>query len=208
MPPMPSTPPTTSATWPGRAWRRRQDDPGGGVARARRCSRCARKRDEGHVRMRLRTAGEGAPALAPHCDRELRLRLPAREPRRYARVPRPSRPGAAGSCRGGNRGRRGDARQGVQMVTRRMMETAAERGLARMIVVNKIDAEELDLEALLGSLVELLRHRVHAHQPAGRRWRESGGLLLRDRGRTGGLLLDRGGPYQNRRSGRRGGRGS
>ena len=47
-----------------------------------------------------------------------------------------------------------DARQGVQMVTRRMMEAAAQRGLARMVVVNKIDADELDLEALLASLVE------------------------------------------------------
>ena len=47
-----------------------------------------------------------------------------------------------------------DARQGVQMVTRRMMEAAAQRGLARMVVVNKIDADELDLEALLESLVE------------------------------------------------------
>ena len=47
-----------------------------------------------------------------------------------------------------------DARQGVQMVTRRMMEAAADRGLARMVVVNKIDAEELDLEALLASIVE------------------------------------------------------
>ena len=47
-----------------------------------------------------------------------------------------------------------DARQGVQMVTRRMMEAAAERGLARLVVVNKIDAEELDLETLLESLVE------------------------------------------------------
>ena len=47
-----------------------------------------------------------------------------------------------------------DARQGIQMVTRRMMEAAAERGLARLVVVNKIDADELDLEALLESLVE------------------------------------------------------
>ena len=47
-----------------------------------------------------------------------------------------------------------DARQGVQMVTRRMMEAAAQRGLARMVVVNKIDAEELDLEGLLANLVE------------------------------------------------------
>ena len=47
-----------------------------------------------------------------------------------------------------------DARQGVQMVTRRMMEAAAQRGLARMVVVNKIDAEDLDPEALLASLVD------------------------------------------------------
>ena len=47
-----------------------------------------------------------------------------------------------------------DARQGVQMVTRRMMEAAAQRGLARMMVVNRIDAGDLDLEALLASLVE------------------------------------------------------
>ena len=47
-----------------------------------------------------------------------------------------------------------DARQGVQMVTRRMMEAAAARGLARMVVVNKIDADEINLEALLADLVE------------------------------------------------------
>ena len=57
-----------------------------------------------------------------------------------------------------------DARQGVQMVTRRMMEAAAGRGLARMVVVNKIDADELDLEALLGRPRGGVRHRVHAHQ--------------------------------------------
>ena len=47
-----------------------------------------------------------------------------------------------------------DARQGIQMVTRRMMEAAAQRGLARMVVVNKIDADELDLESLLANLVD------------------------------------------------------
>ena len=47
-----------------------------------------------------------------------------------------------------------DARQGIQMVTRRMMEAAAQRGLARMVVVNKIDADEIDPESLLASLVE------------------------------------------------------
>ena len=47
-----------------------------------------------------------------------------------------------------------DARQGIQMATRRMMEAAAQRGLARMIVVNKIDADDLDLESLLVNLVD------------------------------------------------------
>ena len=47
-----------------------------------------------------------------------------------------------------------DAKQGIQMVTRRMMEAAAQRGLARMVVVNKIDADELDLESLLANLVD------------------------------------------------------
>ena len=47
-----------------------------------------------------------------------------------------------------------DARQGVQMATRRMMEAAAQRGLARMVVVNKIDADEIDLESQLASLVD------------------------------------------------------
>ena len=42
-----------------------------------------------------------------------------------------------------------DAQEGVQMVTRRMMDAAAKQGLCRMIVVNKIDAEEIDLEVLL-----------------------------------------------------------
>lgn len=46
-----------------------------------------------------------------------------------------------------------DARSGVQMTTRRMMEAAAARRMCRMIVVNKIDAEGVDLEAILGEIV-------------------------------------------------------
>ena len=45
-----------------------------------------------------------------------------------------------------------DARAGIQTTTRRMMESAAERGLARIVVVNKIDAPDLDLAALLENL--------------------------------------------------------
>lgn len=47
-----------------------------------------------------------------------------------------------------------DARVGIQTVTRRMMEVAAERGLARMIIVNRIDAPETDPGALLENLRE------------------------------------------------------
>ena len=45
-----------------------------------------------------------------------------------------------------------DARSGIQTTTRRMMAAAAERGLARLLVVNKIDAPDLDLAALAASL--------------------------------------------------------
>ena len=48
-----------------------------------------------------------------------------------------------------------DARSGIQTTTRRMMEAAASRGLARLIIVNKIDAPDLDLGALVESLREV-----------------------------------------------------
>ena len=35
-----------------------------------------------------------------------------------------------------------DARSGIEMSTRRLMEAAAERGLCRMIIINKIDADD------------------------------------------------------------------
>lgn len=47
-----------------------------------------------------------------------------------------------------------DARSGIEMSTRRMMEAAAERGLCRMIVVNKIDADDTNLEAVLAQINE------------------------------------------------------
>ncbi len=45
-----------------------------------------------------------------------------------------------------------NARAGVESVTTRMMQRAAERGLCRLIVVNRIDAEDIDLPALLDEL--------------------------------------------------------
>ncbi|MFM1892120.1 MAG: hypothetical protein RLZ44_1197 [Pseudomonadota bacterium] len=47
-----------------------------------------------------------------------------------------------------------DARAGIEPVTLRMMRRAAERGLCRLLVVNRIDAEEVDLEAVLAELQE------------------------------------------------------
>ncbi len=44
------------------------------------------------------------------------------------------------------------AQHGVDMVARRLMERAAERKLSRMIIVNKIDAEEVNLEAVMAQI--------------------------------------------------------
>ncbi len=45
-----------------------------------------------------------------------------------------------------------NAQNGIEMVSQRMMQWARERGLCRMIIVNKIDAENVDLPALLSSI--------------------------------------------------------
>ena len=45
-----------------------------------------------------------------------------------------------------------DATKGPELLTLRMMEAAKERHLCRMIVVNKFDAPDVDLEALLEEL--------------------------------------------------------
>jgi elongation factor G len=46
-----------------------------------------------------------------------------------------------------------DARSGIEMNTRRMMEAAVERGLCRMIIINKIDDRDANLETLLKDIV-------------------------------------------------------
>ncbi|GAB4216489.1 MAG: elongation factor G [Rhodoferax sp.] len=46
------------------------------------------------------------------------------------------------------------AQTGIELNTERMFEAATERGLCRMIVINKIDAENLDLPALVQSIRE------------------------------------------------------
>ena len=45
-----------------------------------------------------------------------------------------------------------NAQDGVDTICRRVMDSAQKQRLCRMIIVNKIDAEELDLEALLADI--------------------------------------------------------
>jgi elongation factor G len=45
-----------------------------------------------------------------------------------------------------------NAANGVEMITTRMMEQAAERKLCRIVIVNRIDAENVDCEAVLASI--------------------------------------------------------
>jgi len=45
-----------------------------------------------------------------------------------------------------------NAQNGIEMVTQRMMQWARERGLCRLIIINKIDAENVDLPALLAEI--------------------------------------------------------
>ncbi len=47
-----------------------------------------------------------------------------------------------------------NAQTGVELMTERMMRYAAERKLCRMIVINKIDAENLDLPGLVADIRE------------------------------------------------------
>jgi elongation factor G len=53
-----------------------------------------------------------------------------------------------------------NAQNGIELSTRRMMAWAAERGLCRMLVVNKIDAERVDLPSLLADLREAFGKEV------------------------------------------------
>jgi len=47
-----------------------------------------------------------------------------------------------------------NAQTGIELMTERMMRAAAARGLARMIVINKIDADNIDLSGLMADIRE------------------------------------------------------
>ncbi len=61
-----------------------------------------------------------------------------------------------------------DAQNGIELMASRMLEAAAQRGLCRAIVINKIDAPELDLPGLLAQLREAFgRECLPLNLPAG-----------------------------------------
>ena len=60
-----------------------------------------------------------------------------------------------------------NAQAGIEMVSRRMMEAANEQRLCRMIIVNKIDAEDVNLEAPSGADSIHVWPGMPANEPAG-----------------------------------------
>ena len=62
-----------------------------------------------------------------------------------------------------------NAQNGIEMMTGRLLQAAAKRGLDRLIVVNKIDADNVDLEDLLETHPGGVRQGMPADQPAGGR---------------------------------------
>jgi elongation factor G len=65
-----------------------------------------------------------------------------------------------------------DAQKGVEMMSGRFMQWAARRGLDRLVIVNKIDADNVDLERLLGELQEAFgKECLPLNLPSGNRSR-------------------------------------
>ena len=76
------------------------------------------------------------------------------------------------------------ATTGIEPMAGRMMQWAAQRERDRLIIVNKIDAQGVNLETLVAQIQAAYRTRMPAGQPAGRTGREGGGLLLQHGSRT------------------------
>ena len=63
-----------------------------------------------------------------------------------------------------------NAQNGIEMMTPRFMQWAAKRGLDRLIVINKIDADNVDLEALLSRIQQAFgKECLPLNLPAGKR---------------------------------------
>ncbi len=67
-----------------------------------------------------------------------------------------------------------NAQNGLEMMSGRFMQWAARRGLDRLVIVNKIDADNVDLEGLLGRIQQAFgRECLPLNLPAGNRSRVS-----------------------------------
>jgi elongation factor G len=67
-----------------------------------------------------------------------------------------------------------NAQNGIEMMTPRFMQWAAKRGLDRLVIVNKIDADGVDAEALLKRIQEVFgKECLPLNLPAGKRSRVS-----------------------------------
>jgi elongation factor G len=67
-----------------------------------------------------------------------------------------------------------NAQNGIEMMTGRFMQWAAKRGLDRLVIVNRIDAENVDLEGLLGEIQAAFgKECLPLNLPAGNRARVS-----------------------------------
>ena len=63
-----------------------------------------------------------------------------------------------------------NAQTGIELSTERMMKLSAARNLCRMIVINKIDAENVDLPKLVGEIRDCFRARMHVARPPRAPW--------------------------------------
>ena len=95
-----------------------------------------------------------------------------------------------------------NAQAGIEMITSRMMEWAAQRKLCRLIIVNKIDAENVDVRRGSGLHPGHVRQGMPADQSPRRRRPACRRLLLQPRRRSRFPV----GRQRTRRPGRSGGR--
>ena len=96
-----------------------------------------------------------------------------------------------------------NAQTGIGMITSRMMEWAKGRGLDRMIIVNKIDADDVDLPALVEQIQDAFGKECLPINLPARQQHQGRRLLLQSVGRVG-LLERREGAPRADRPGRRG----
>ena len=99
------------------------------------------------------------------------------------------------------------AQSGIEMIASRMMDWAAKRRLCRLVIVNKIDAENADLAGASRVDPVDVRQGVPADQPA-RQWRQARRRLLLQSRRRVRLLVGEPRARRARRSGRRSRRGA